>query len=86
MNYVILKSFMDDLKKITPALRNKALKRVTEVAEMYGYQTPGSWHLEKIGANSWTIRLNKSYRVAFSVIDGKIFFSHVGPHDLYKRI
>jgi plasmid maintenance system killer protein len=81
-------SFLYDLLELSPAkLRTKCLKQITTLQktsadQLFSNKLPPGWHLEKLASsNLWSLRIDLSYRMSFTVEGNALTLYRVGTHD-----
>ncbi len=88
MKIAFTDSFLYDLLELSPAkLRTKCLKQVTTLQktgadQLFSNKLPPGWHLEKLASsNLWSLRIDLSCRMSFTIEANALTLCRVGPHD-----
>jgi superfamily I DNA and RNA helicase len=88
MKIAFTDSFLYDLLELSPAkLRTKCLKQITTLQktgadELFSNKLPPGWHIEKLASsNLWSLRIDLSYRVSFTIEENALTLCRVGTHD-----
>ncbi len=80
-----------DLAKLPKELKVKFEEFMSAISSEEGinglYKNPGRWHLEKLTSNdSYTVRLNSSVRVNFTIDQGKVHIIQVNADHVHNHL